>query len=480
MESQQLHQWTLAVHAEAAALECHLSDGRRLDWRVQRPVRPGHLSPAPATAAALLGAELADRLASSAPRFLAVLYASTGPLDAVDWEHLDLGGFRLAEHFCMGRQLLSDADTPSPAGVALVDELCTGLVCGAGFGARRWPTGYRVPFDALHQPAHRQALSSAHVLVLDGITLAAWLQNTRWLHGQRLLVVLGAQGLPGLASALDAGAAVLCLAPADASTDDTLAALLHQLGRGQSIGEAVRWLHRRADAARLQARLYGDPGLRFVRAQAPASRRQVTSLSFDLVGSTTLLAAVGDEAYAETLARVHARCTDIVRSHGGQADDPQGDDGVMSYFGHPAAIEDAAVRAVEAGLCIVQAVADLGVVVRVGIATGLVAIKAGQPVGLSVHQAARLQQVAEPGTVQVAHSTQQLIAHAFDLALRADAPLLKGIDPAEALYVVTGLRSDIQEHRLERASALTPMRSEERRVGKECRSLCRSRWSPYH
>jgi hypothetical protein len=26
----------------------------------------------------------------------------------------------------------------------------------------------------------------------------------------------------------------------------------------------------------------------------------------------------------------------------------------------------------------------------------------------------------------------------------------------------------------------TGVRSEERRVGKECRRLCRSRWSPYH
>ena len=26
----------------------------------------------------------------------------------------------------------------------------------------------------------------------------------------------------------------------------------------------------------------------------------------------------------------------------------------------------------------------------------------------------------------------------------------------------------------------TPLRSEERRVGKECAGLCRSRWSPYH
>ena len=27
---------------------------------------------------------------------------------------------------------------------------------------------------------------------------------------------------------------------------------------------------------------------------------------------------------------------------------------------------------------------------------------------------------------------------------------------------------------------INPIRSEERRVGKECASMCRSRWSPYH
>ena len=29
-------------------------------------------------------------------------------------------------------------------------------------------------------------------------------------------------------------------------------------------------------------------------------------------------------------------------------------------------------------------------------------------------------------------------------------------------------------------TAKQKQRSEERRVGKECRALCRSRWSPYH
>src|SRR3546814_12587581 len=34
--------------------------------------------------------------------------------------------------------------------------------------------------------------------------------------------------------------------------------------------------------------------------------------------------------------------------------------------------------------------------------------------------------------------------------------------------------------RTDRATGPQPIRSEERRVGKECESTCRSRWSPYH
>src|SRR3546814_4651111 len=46
--------------------------------------------------------------------------------------------------------------------------------------------------------------------------------------------------------------------------------------------------------------------------------------------------------------------------------------------------------------------------------------------------------------------------------------------------------ADLREHRVGRVSRIaTPVllreeRSEERRVGKECVSTCRSRWSPYH
>ena len=38
----------------------------------------------------------------------------------------------------------------------------------------------------------------------------------------------------------------------------------------------------------------------------------------------------------------------------------------------------------------------------------------------------------------------------------------------------------VRTERIRLTSAVTVLRSEERRVGKECSSPCRSRWSPYH
>src|SRR3546814_11634929 len=42
------------------------------------------------------------------------------------------------------------------------------------------------------------------------------------------------------------------------------------------------------------------------------------------------------------------------------------------------------------------------------------------------------------------------------------------------------LRSDESAHGSRQTAYRLPQRSEERRVGKECVSTCRSRWSPYH
>jgi len=463
--------WTLSARLDGGVLEFALGDGRRLALRARQPAALLGQSRRAMPAADLLGAELATRLAAGDPRVLNLQLDEA--LDALAWESLQLGasgGSCLGERFVVARQLMCDADPAPVPAAALAESLAVALIHAST--PRACPQALPVALDALDEPSSRKAVTEAQVLLLDGVPLAHLLARVSLPRRERLLVTLGpaaAGASSTLTAAIDQGAAVLSLAPTGHLTgdaagdprgdplDEPLQGLLHQIGGGAGVGEAARRLHQRAAPAPFEARLYGDAAMRFVRSQAPASRRQVTSLSFDLVGSTTVMQQLGDEAYAEMLASLHARCTHIVRRHGGQPDDPQGDDGVMSYFGHPSAIEDAAVHAVEAGLQIVRTVSELGVSVRVGIATGVVAVHAGQPVGLSIHLAARLQQAAPAGTVLVAEGTRQLVAHAFELKELAERPDLKGIDDPGRLHRVTGPSRDAKLHRLERLSRLTPL-----------------------
>jgi hypothetical protein len=85
----------------------------------------------------------------------------------------------------------------------------------------------------------------------------------------------------------------------------------------------------------------------------------------------------------------------------------------------------------------------------------------------------------------------KLVAETRIRALQAE--LARRDDPAGKSALLYELAA-LTEHRLgDRSAALAqyqqaldaaptfrPPRSEERRVGKECRRLCRSRWSPYH
>src|SRR3546814_2885991 len=54
--------------------------------------------------------------------------------------------------------------------------------------------------------------------------------------------------------------------------------------------------------------------------------------------------------------------------------------------------------------------------------------------------------------------------------------IIKGRRP----FQIAGSQRHISDHRLSPDSKERTYRSEERRVGKECVSTCRSRWSPYH
>ena len=80
MEILGLPQWTLSARLEGDGLEFSLGDGRRLAWRARRPARLLQHAQAPIPAAELLGAELAERLAGSAPRVLKVVNEPQNPM----------------------------------------------------------------------------------------------------------------------------------------------------------------------------------------------------------------------------------------------------------------------------------------------------------------------------------------------------------------------------------------------------------------
>ena len=133
----------------------------------------------------------------------------------------------------------------------------------------------------------------------------------------------------------------------------------------------------------------------------------------------------------------HAACARITLTYDGFLADFRGD-GILAYFGYPRAHEDDAERTVRAGLDIIAAVARLEtragepLSVRIGIATGLVVVgdlggegklREHAVVGDAPNLAARLQTLAEPGTVVVAGSTRRLLGDLFLCATSASTRL---------------------------------------------------------
>ncbi|HUH83419.1 MAG TPA: AAA family ATPase [Stellaceae bacterium] len=160
--------------------------------------------------------------------------------------------------------------------------------------------------------------------------------------------------------------------------------------------------------------------------QDAAERRQLTVMFCDLVGSTALSARLDPEDLRGVIGAYDACCAGLVERHGGFVANYMGD-GVMSYFGYPQAHEHDAERAVRAGLALVEAVPKLSTAARtplqarVGIATGLVVVGdllgAGQEqavIGETPNLAARLQALAEPGTVVIASTTRRLTGGLFE------------------------------------------------------------------
>ncbi|MDP8925001.1 MAG: AAA family ATPase, partial [Chloroflexota bacterium] len=183
-------------------------------------------------------------------------------------------------------------------------------------------------------------------------------------------------------------------------------------------------------------------------------RRIVTVLFADIVGFTTLSERLDPEDVRELVAEVFGQLTQAVRAYGGTIDKFIGD-ALMALFGAPVAHEDDPQRAVSAALAMVQAVARLDLTdrdgrpirlkLRIGINSGEVVAGARDVGGHReysvfgdvVNTAARLQTVAEPGTILIGEQTARQAGALF--RLEPTEPLhLRGREQPVRAYRVAG------------------------------------------
>jgi len=191
-----------------------------------------------------------------------------------------------------------------------------------------------------------------------------------------------------------------------------------------------------------------------------AERRHLTVMFCDLVGSTALSARLDPEEMWRVIAAYHACIGEVIGRYQGMIARYMGD-GVLAYFGYPRAQEDDAEQAVRAALTLVDAVAhlqtdaDAVLQARIGIATGTVIVSellidetpAEQAViGDTPNLAARLQTLAEPGTVLICPSTRRLTGELFDYRDLGTLALKGWAEPAQVWQV---LRTSGVESRFE-------------------------------
>ena len=205
-------------------------------------------------------------------------------------------------------------------------------------------------------------------------------------------------------------------------------------------------------------------------------RRQLTVMFCDLVGSTALSEQLDPEELQSVVRTYQEVSAQVIERYDGYIAQYLGD-GLLVYFGYPAAHEDDAARSIRAGLEIVTALRQARsqfpqpVQVRIGIHTGPVVV--GQMGGGSRHEqlalgetpnlAARVQGKAEPDEVVISTATQRLVAGLFETEERG-LHELKGISTPQLLYRVMAESTAHNRFEVAVQRGLTPLVGRETEV----------------
>ena len=190
------------------------------------------------------------------------------------------------------------------------------------------------------------------------------------------------------------------------------------------------------------------------KAALEGERKQVTVLFADLKGSMELLADRDPEEARKILDPVLEQMMEAVHRYEGTVNQVMGD-GIMALFGAPLAHEDHAVRACYAALRMRESLrryADdtrrlhgVEVQIRVGLNSGEVVVRSVgsdlrmdyTAVGQTTHLAARMEQLAPPGTVRLTAETVRLAEGYVEVRSLGPIPV-KGLADAVELFELTG------------------------------------------
>jgi class 3 adenylate cyclase/tetratricopeptide (TPR) repeat protein len=199
------------------------------------------------------------------------------------------------------------------------------------------------------------------------------------------------------------------------------------------------------------------------RSALEGERKQVTVLFADLKGSMELLAERDPEEARQLLDPVLERMMAAVHRYEGTVNQVMGD-GIMALFGAPLAHEDHAARACYAALAMQEALQryaeevrrtqGLLVQMRVGLHSGEVVVRAigndlhmdYSAVGQTTHLAARMEQLAAPGSVLLTAATLRLVEGLVRVQGLGPVPVKGLAEPVEVfeLVGVTALRRRLQ------------------------------------
>src|SRR5262245_18021207 len=190
------------------------------------------------------------------------------------------------------------------------------------------------------------------------------------------------------------------------------------------------------------------------RSALEGERKQVTVLFADLKGSTELIQGLDPEAAQRLLDPALQCMMDAVHLYEGTVNQVLGD-GIMALFGAPVAHEDHAVRACYATLAMQAAMRryaeevrrshGLEMQARVGLNSGEVVVRAigndlhmdYSAVGQTTHLAARMEQLATPGSIRLTAATLRLAEGMMQVNALGQFPV-RGLPEPIDVFELTG------------------------------------------